>query len=49
MNDSNEKPISVDEMLDRFDIKELKYEETGFVRHISLADTNLGVAYTYLS
>ena len=46
MNDYNDTPISVLEVLERFTINEVKHEQTGFVRHLQLADTNLGKTYS---
>ena len=40
MNDYNDTPFSQDELLERFNITETAYGSTGFVRHVSLADTN---------
>ena len=46
MSDFNDTPISVNEVLERFAINEVKHEQTGFVRHLQLADTNLGKTYS---
>jgi hypothetical protein len=46
MSDYNDTPFSKSEMLERFKIDEIGYGVTGFVREVSLADTNSGATYT---
>ena len=46
MSDYNDTPISADELLGRFDIEEIGYGVTGFVREVRFADTNSAKTYT---
>jgi hypothetical protein len=46
MSDFSAKPFSKNELLERFKVEETAYGVTGFVRHVTLADTNSDATYT---
>lgn len=46
MSDYNVKPITKQEMLDRFEVSQYRYEVTSYKRVFKLSDTNSGNEYS---